>query len=202
MAAISQVPRGEYVPTADQRVVINGVAWERYEAELAFRGEKSIPRITFLDGAMELMSPSRDHERIKSYLGMLIETFALERGVDLSPYGHWTLRTQAAAAGVEPDECYLIGDQSRDVPDLVIEVVWTSGGLDKLEAYRRLGVREVWFWIGGKISVHVLRASRYEAIDRSEALPELDPNELLAFLEHPTAIQAVRAYRAVLASRS
>src|SRR5262245_57727984 len=139
MAAISQIPDGEYVPKADQRIVLNCVSWEHYEAQLEFRGDKSAPRISYLDGWMELMRPSKDHERIKSYIGRLVEAFALERGLDLSPYGGWTLKAAPKLAGVEPDECYLVGaDQDRQTPDLVIEVIWTSGGIDKLEAYRRL----------------------------------------------------------------
>jgi hypothetical protein len=30
-------------------------------------------------------------------------------------------------------------------------VIWTSGGIDKLEVYRRLRVREVWIWKSGRI---------------------------------------------------
>ena len=41
-----------------------------------------------------ILSPSKDHERIKSYIGRLIEAYALERGIDLSPYGAWTLRNE------------------------------------------------------------------------------------------------------------
>jgi hypothetical protein len=40
-------------------------------------------------------------------------------------------------------------------------VIWTHGGLDKLEIYRGLGVREVWFWPEGRIEVHSLRGGRY-----------------------------------------
>jgi hypothetical protein len=40
----------------------------------------------------------------------------------------------------------------------VIEVVWTSGGLGKLEIYRRLGVGEFWQWKRGRIQVHLLVA--------------------------------------------
>jgi Uma2 family endonuclease len=203
MVATHPIPRGEYVPTADQRVVMHQVPWSHYEAQLAFRGDASTPRISYLDGAMELMSPSKDHERIKSYIGMLIEAFALERGIDLSPYGAWTLKEAPKQAGVEPDECYLIGsDQSRETPDLVIEVMWTSGGIDKLEAYRRLAVPEVWFWKSGAIQVHVLRGARYEASERSACLTGLNLEMLLSFLERPTAIQAVRAFRAALAAEA
>ena len=73
------------------------------------------------------------------------------------------LRKAPKLAILEPDECYLIGDQARDTPDLAIEVVWTSGGIDKLEIYRRLGVREVWRWKDSRIEVYVLREQHYES---------------------------------------
>jgi Uma2 family endonuclease len=199
MVATSNVPPGEYVPTADQRIVMNGVTWAHYEALLALRGEASVPRISYLDGAMELMSPSKHHERVKSYIGRLVEMFALVRGIDLSPYGAWTLRQAPKRAGVEPDECYLIGpDQDRDMPDLVIEVIWTSGGIDKLEAYRRLGVPEVWLWKDDVIQVHVLGESGYRAAGTSVCLPDLDLALLCSFLDRPTAMQAIKAFRAAL----
>jgi len=201
MRASHSVPPGEYVPTADQRLVMHGVPWSHYETQLALRGDHAAPRISYLDGEMELMSPSRDHERIKSYIGMLVEVYALERGIELSPYGSWTLKEAPKQAGVEPDECYLIGDQNRDTPDLVIEVLWTSGGIDKLEAYRRLRVPEVWFWKDDAIQIHVLVGGGYEPKTRSMALPELDLQLLLSFLDHPTATQAVKAFRAALSAK-
>lgn len=179
---------------------MNGVSWSAYEAQLALRGDAPVPRIAYLDGAMELMSPSRDHERLKSYLGRLIEAYALERGIDLSPYGSWTLRRAPKQSGIEPDECYIIGsDQSAERPDLAIEIVWTSGGIDKLEIYRRLGVPEVWFWRDDAVTVHVLRDGNYETVPKSVQLPGIDLVQLTSFLDHPTAMQAVRAFRSALA---
>lgn len=190
--------RGEYVPTADQRVVTYGVPWEHYEAQLTLRGDRPIPRIAYLEGAMELMSPSKDHERIKAYIGRLIEAYALDRGIDLSPYGAWTLKRAPLQSGLEPDECYLVGDQDRELPDLAIEVVWTSGGLDKLEIYRRLGIGEVWIWKDSRIDVRVLREGNYEGVTRSALFPDLDVAHLASFLSYPTVIQAVQAFRDAL----
>ncbi len=190
--------RGEHVPTADQRVVTYGVPWEHYEAQLALRGDRSVPRIAYLEGAMELMSPSKDHERIKSYIGRLIEGYALERGIDLSPYGAWTLKNPPQQSGLEPDECYLVGDQGREVPDLAIEVAWTSGGIDRLEIYHRLHIGEVWVWKASGIEVFVLREQGYERLTRSALFPDVDVGLLASFLDHPTALQAVRAFREAL----
>jgi Uma2 family endonuclease len=194
------IPAGEHVPTADQRVVTYGVPWSHYEAQLALRGEAPVPRIAYLEGALELMSPSKDHERIKSYIGRLIEAYALERGIDLSPYGAWTLKSAPRASGLEPDECYILGgDQSKESPDLAIEVAWTTGGIDKLEIYRRLGIGEVWIWKDERIEIHVLAgADRYERVDRSRLFPDLDVAGLCAYLDYPTALQAVRAFRDTL----
>ena len=197
----SSIPAGDYVPTADQRVVIYGVPWSHFEEQLRLRGDAAAPRIAYLNGALELMSPSKDHERIKSFIGRLIEAYALETGIDLSPYGGWTLKNHPEEAGAEPDECYIIGaDQTQDFPDLAIEVVWTHGGLNKLEIYKRLRIPEVWRWVAGAIEIYVLRAGRYELAPKSEVLPGLHAEMLTSFLDRPTALQAVRAFRQSLAA--
>ena len=55
---------GMYVPTADQRVVMHGIGWAGYQSLLALRGETgSRPKLAYLDGAVELMTPSHGHER-------------------------------------------------------------------------------------------------------------------------------------------
>ena len=47
---------GERVPTADQRLVMNNVPWSHFEVQLALRGEAPVPRMAYLDGALELLS--------------------------------------------------------------------------------------------------------------------------------------------------
>jgi Uma2 family endonuclease len=203
MVASAHIPAGEYVPTADQRIVMDGVPWSHYEAQLALRGDAAGPRISYLDGALEIMSPSKDHERIKSYIGRLIEAYALERDIDLSPYGSWTLKRAPRKSGAEPDECYIVGsDQGATAPHLAIEVVWTSGGIDKLEIYRRLGIGEVWIWREERIEIHLLRGGSYALAERSALFPDLDVPQLASFLDRPTALQAVRAFRDALRAPS
>jgi hypothetical protein len=176
------VTPGERVETADHRIVTSGVPWPHFEAQLALRGDAPVPRMAYLDGALELMSPSKDHERIKSYLGSLVETYALEKDIDLSRYGSWTLKHAPAAAGLEPDECFILGpDQVKPIPDLAIEVIWTSGGIDKLEIYRRLD------------------GDRFERVERSRLFPGLVLDLLVSLLDRPTALQAIRALRPALA---
>jgi Uma2 family endonuclease len=185
----------------DQRVVLHDVSWEEYEAILAVRGESSAVRLAYLEGVLELMSPSRDHELLKTKLARIVEAYAEELGLELEGYGSWTLKQREEKRGVEPDECYSLGE-AGSVPDVAIEVIWTSGGLDKLEIYRRLGVREVWVWRRGQIGVYVLRGDRYEVVGRSELLPQIDLALVRSLLDAPSQSAAVRELRARLRGRS
>src|SRR5262249_9477419 len=105
--------------------------------------------------------------------------------------------------GAEPDECYVFGGVADPLrPDLAIEVVWTSGRIDKLRVYQKLGVREVWYWRKGEITPYVLRGRSYKAAPRSKALPEIDLGEVARMIDRPTTSQAIRDYRAALARRA
>ena len=201
IARAELVDRGDE-PREDHYVHLYGVTWADYLRLLEIRGDRSAPRITYLEGTLEIMSPSRTHEEIKSYIGRLVEAWCLEDGIEFTPYGSWTLKNKREKRGAEADECYVFGPEPKRKrrPDLAIEVIWTSGGIDKLNVYRKLGLREVWHWADGSIRVHVLRGAQYEAAPASEVLPGIDLEQLASFLDRPTASQAIRDYRAVLRS--
>jgi Uma2 family endonuclease len=189
-------------PIEDKIIVLRGATWADYQRLLEMRGDHSAPRIAYLEGELEIMSPSRPHESLKSKIGRLVEVWCLERGIEFSPYGSWTLEKKEVERGVEADECYVFGEVAEpERPDLAIEVVWTSGGLNKLEIYRKLGVREVWFWRRGRLTAYRLQAEAYEEISESLVLPGIDLAELSSYLDRPTASQAIREYRATLQSR-
>jgi hypothetical protein len=82
-------------------------------------------------------------------------------------------------AAAQPDQSYCI-DGIKPIPDLSIEVVFSSGGINKLERYRAIRVPEVWFWEDGVLDLYHLRPSGYEKIDRSE-LPGLKDLDLDVF---------------------
>jgi Uma2 family endonuclease len=191
-------------PREDHYVHLYGVTWADYLRLLEIRGERSVPRITYLEGTLEIMSPSLTHEEITSYIGCLVEVWCLERGVEFTPCGSLTLKNKREERGVEADECYFFGSEPRAKrrPDLAIEVIWTSGGIDKLDVYRKLGVREVWYWERGRIHVYVRRGVSYEPVTASEALPGIDLDQLVSFLDRPTASAAIRDYRAALRAKS
>jgi Uma2 family endonuclease len=194
--AIATVQSDE--PDIDHFVFLHDLSWNDYEQLLRMRGDHSAPRISYLEGEVEIMSPSRTHEGIKSMIGCLVEAYCLERGIRFQPLGGWTLKDRRSRRGGEPDECYIIGDQDAERPHIAIEVVWTSGRIDKLEIYRKLGVAEVWYWRKGRLSLYRLEGDRYAPIRASHVLPELDLDLLVGFLDQPTAYDAIVAYREAL----
>lgn len=186
-------------PEHDHIVILEGASWGDYQRALEIRGERARPRLAFLEGRLELMNPSRAHEGYKSALGRLVEAWCLERGIEFTPYGAWTLESKASERGLEPDECYFLCDVDEpERPDLAIEVVWTSGGLDKLEIYRKLGVREVWTWMKGQIHVHVLVGEDYEDRAESDVLPGVDLELLARLAEVRPVSKAIRSLRDAL----
>jgi len=206
MAAMVSTPTtgsispGDYVPTADERIVLRGQSWTAFQTLLALRGDRARPRMAYLDGEVELMGTSRGHEGVKGKIGPIVQQYCFERGILLTSYGNWLLDDASEEAGAEPDDCYVFGAEplAKGCPDLVIEVVWTRGGLDKLEIYRRLGIGEVWFWKRDEISVHVLVEGQYETRTCSACLPELDLDLVCRLVAVDPLNEAIRQLREAL----
>ena len=68
---------------------------------------------------------------------------------------------------------------NRKHPDLVIEVVVSSGGIDKLVAYKRVQIPEVWIWMNDELLFYSLGNDGYEAVSKSPLLPSLDVGLLM-----------------------
>ena len=98
----------------------------------------------------------------------------------------------------QADESYCIGG-IKPIPDLSIEVVFTSGGEGKLALYRALGVPEVWFWQDGVLKLYHLREQGYERIVQSElpGLKDLNLNLLkrCILMAETDAGEAIRTFQ-------
>jgi len=194
---------------AEDRYITDGVSWQYYEALLARRGDSPGYRITYLDGVLEIVAPSRRHESGKTRIGTLLEIYFLEVDMDYFPLGSTTLRMPEQRGGAEPDESYCLGVE-REVPDLAIEVVLTSGGINRLAVYHRLGVREIWFWQSDRFTLYHRREAipnqfastyGYEAITRSELLPALDMTLLADCVWQANPLAAAKEFRQRLRER-
>jgi Uma2 family endonuclease len=186
----------------DARVLVNQVPWSTYVTMRDLLDEAgSGVRLTYLEGTLEIRSPSRDHELLKTLLARLLEAWADEAGVDLEGIGSTTFRKEAEERGLEPDECYCVGEL-RELPDFAIEVVVSSGLLDKLDVYAGLGIAEVWVLKDDALSVYRLVSGAYRQEGASECLPALDLAHLASFVRvGAKQSAAVRAYRAELRAR-
>lgn len=188
----------------DQVVILRGIRWEQYVALGESVGDAPGVRMTYLDGVLQLMSPCRAHTICRRLVSRLVEVWALERDISLNGFGSETYRKEDQKAGSEPDECYIVGPE-KQFPDLAIEVVYSRGGVDKLEVYRRLGVREVWFWIDGGIRVYQLTRNGYRQVRKSRVLAGIDVDEISAIVASTDSSQqteAVRRYQRSLRRRS
>lgn len=185
--------------TIDQRIFFD-FDWDEFQRFLDIRSERGGNRITYLDGVMEIMSPSHVHEGIKSRLRRLLELWAGHEDIEITAWGSTTLKKKRRKAGAEPDECYVLGRSDwPGRPDLAIEVNWTSGGLDKLEVYDRLEVPEVWFWENDRLTVFVRKPrGGYARRSKSALLPELDLETFSAHVADPDQPRAVRTFLAAL----
>ncbi len=184
-------------PATDQHLVYHGLTWENFKLiQAGFAGASGV-RLFYYDGTLEILMPGREHELFKTLIGYLIETFFLEKGILFQPTGSMTQEAEATASA-QADESYCIGEP-KPVPDLSIEVVFTSGGQNKLARYQALGVPEVWFWEDGVFQLYHLRGDHYDRISRSElpALQELDLDLLTrcVLLAQTNYAEAVRVFR-------
>ena len=156
----------------ESRVVYSGISWDNYLAfDKALGGDRPGPRFYYLDGELEVMSTSDEHERIKKWLGGCMEDYFLEAGLETRPHGQATMRSALEQAGAEPDESWCFGE-NKEFPDLILEIALTSGGVRKLELYQRFRVREVWFWRNGRLELFALRTDGggYEALETGSRL--------------------------------
>lgn len=183
---------------ADQQYTMTGVSWQAYEALLSDLGD-DFPglRVHYLDGTLEIAMPGRQHEVVKDNIGRLLGIYFEETRTRFYGLGSTTFKAEAKRRGAEPDVSFCIGTD-KEFPDIAIEVVQTSGGVNKLEIYQGLSVVEIWFWQDDQFTVYRLQGERYEQRERSEFLPALDLSLLATYVMYPEPLDAVIEFRQAL----
>ncbi len=182
------------IPVTEQRFVLPGRhTWQEFKAIQALMANVPGVRLFYLDGRLELMTLGETHEFIKTVIGFLLEIYFCEMGIEFIPVGSATREAEEKGASFEPDESYYLGEQ-KEVPDLCVEVNFTSGDITKLEKYKRFSIPEVWIWENNRISVYRFRGEEYEEISRSEFLPELDLGLLVRCVLMSSRLEARREF--------
>ena len=181
-------------PIQEKLVTVPNVSWEEFKAIEAQLKDNSNVRLSYLSGMLEIMSPiGEQHEFVKSTLGLLLEAYMKELGIRFYRRGGFTLEEPGYVSGT-PDESYSIGTKT-EVPDIVIEVIVTSGSINRKELFKPKKVPEVWFWKSNQIKIFRLNAAgEYEFVNRSGFLPNLDPALLLRYIANPDQYEAVQEF--------
>ena len=190
--------------------VLYNISWSTYEAIMA-ENDNPGTRFTYDRGTLEIMSPSRRHERLRKLIGRMIGTFTEELEIPIRSAGSTTWKSEIKEQGLEPDECYYVANESRvrgrddidlDVdppPDLAVEVEIPSSWIDKMPIYAGLGVPEVWRYDGKTLQVEQLQGDgRYARRDQSSAFPLLPLAKIPRFLERRNATDEtswIRSFR-------
>lgn len=165
----------------DKLFICSDTSWDEYEAILQQKANSSAYRISFLNGVLKIMSPSRNHEIIKDFIYLLIVTYCDAIELDYYPLGSTTLKQKDKSVGKEPDTSFCF-NSLKQVPNLAIEVVFSSGSVEDLEKYQKLGVKEVWFWISDRLEIYVLSDNSYQRQNSSYNLSNLDTKLLEKYI--------------------
>jgi Uma2 family endonuclease len=180
------------VPT--NKLVLDGISWEKFEQITTTFQDIEGVRFIYLDGELEIvMSPSQAHEDAKSTIGVLLEAYMKVKKIRFYRRGSATLGKKEITGRKEPDESYNIHSK-KEIPDLVIEVIITSGDINILEIYRRIGIPEVWFYQNNLLIVYILKNEQYIKANHSQLLPELNLETFTKYINYPDQYDAVTEF--------
>lgn len=193
------------------------IDWDEYEQLLSQMGDFPGHRLSYDRGRLVIVSPKREHEFFKLFVGKMSQVLAEELGLAVEATGATTLRRKNLGKGVEPDESFYVQNAANVVgrlefdldvdppPDVAIEIDMTNASLDKFPIYAALGVPEIWRYDGKITHFYKLVGESYETIRNSIAFPILTAEDLTRCLgqskvEGQTA--TLRAFRKTLRSRA
>jgi Uma2 family endonuclease len=151
------------------RVIFNEVSWQEFEAILEELGDRRASRLAYSKGTLEIRMPLPEHE--KAFIGDMVKILLEEMEIDCECFGSTTFKRQDMSQGIEPDQCFYIQNHKQMIgkrrinliidppPDLAIEIDVTSK--TQLDAYRALGVPELWRYEEGYLRIDILVHGEY-----------------------------------------
>jgi Uma2 family endonuclease len=183
-----------FPPTEEKLVTLYSISWKQFKGIEAQLKDNRDVKLSYLSGILEIMSPiGEKHEEVKSTLSLLLDAYMREKGIRFYKRGGYTLEAPGYASGT-PDESYSVGTK-REVPDIVIEIIVTSGTLDRKELYKPKLIPEVWFWKSDLMRIFRLNAAgEYEEVNCSGFFPDLEKALLLRYIGHPDQYNAVNEF--------
>lgn len=179
----------------EQHFRLDCVDWEFYQTLLDQLGDRHV-FVTFNDGSIELMSPSWEHDKRGRRLGLLVSVLAEELNIPVEGGGSTTFKREDALAGLEPDECFYVGNFQRVTgkseidlsidppPDLAIEIEVSRRMIARMPIYAALKIPEIWRDDGEHVHVHVLgNDGSYREERKSISFPTMPIDQIDQFLD-------------------
>ncbi|MGL5834145.1 MAG: Uma2 family endonuclease [Waterburya sp.] len=187
-----QLPiNAEILQGQDQTLSLAGMSWAEYEK---FDSEEYLGyRVSYFNGVITIVSPSKNHERIAATIAIIVIAYCRKLNLLYFPMRSTRLSNKPNV-GKEPDVSFAFGTD-KELPDLAIEVIFSSGRIDDLKKYQSIGIKEVWFWQDHKIVFYQLNPNGYKEISTSISLPNLAADTLESFVnrgftESPLTIES------------
>jgi Uma2 family endonuclease len=193
----------------EQRVVIESVRWSTFIALLEDAGTCR-GRMTYDQGRLEIMSPSKSHEQIGCLIGRMIEVFTEERQIEIVSVASLTVKSEPMKRAFEADEAYYIQRAVRvrgldeldftvdPAPDLVIEVDLSRSSIGKFPVFAAFQVPEVWLYRGDTLTLHCLHGDHYVETLQSAVLPGFPVAQIPLLVAQRTTVgetQLIRTFR-------
>lgn len=186
-------PQASRIQLGENRVVLHNVDWQTYEALLAAFGERSVPRLAYYHGTLEIMSPLEEHENRSDLISDFVKILVEELDQNLKSMASTTLNRKDLAVGAEPDSAFYIANESlvrgRKVdlnvdppPDLVVEVDITHTDINKNALYAEMGVGEFWRYNGKTLTIYQLQEGQYVEVTTSPTFSWVQKEHLYQFL--------------------
>ena len=185
-------------PAAEQHFTWRGLTWHQFKAIQASFDDVPGVRLFYCQGVLEIVGISKPHEAFQSIIGVLLAVYFEVKEIEFFPSRAYSQIVEGQVE-YQADLSYCFGTD-KDVPDLCIEVVITSGSPIKLQKYRLMGVPEVWFWEDGTLQLYRLQEQGYERIASSELLPELDLSLLKRCILFASPLEALKEFRRGISS--
>jgi Uma2 family endonuclease len=199
--------------TSEQRVVLDKISWQKFENLLAELGAERATRFAYYRGRMEMMNPHEEHERYRKLIESLLLVLADETYLKVVGFNTALLQQPELQCAIEPNACFYIShapqmlgrtnpDLSHDpVPDLVLDIAFTSSTLEKLPIYAALGIPEVWCYTSNnsnpvleqQLTIYQLQNQQYFTSETSLAFNFLTAARVLEFIEQSDSLGLVQS---------
>lgn len=179
-----------------QRVVLEGISWQTYQALLRDAGDHRSSRFAYDRGVLEIIMPSTFHEILNRLLEAIVRALTEELNLRIRGCGSTTIDREDLEQGVEPDSCFyiqsidrILGKKKIDFrvdpsPDLAIEVDITSSSRRRFGIYLQLQIPEVWRYTEKQgVVIYQLQNGEYQECEFSPTFPIVSGSVLMQFLK-------------------